>query len=87
MIGCSGDGRSSGASGGANSASGCGGVGVDVSVGSSSSLSPPKSSSGSSVGATMELGGVRLTGDVALYLARLGKTCSSNSARSQTTYF
>jgi len=63
---CSGSGRSTGGSRGANVG---GGVDVDVSAGSSSSLSPPKSSSGSRVGGTTELGGVRLTGDVTLYLA------------------
>jgi hypothetical protein len=44
-----------------------------VSVGSSSLLSPPKLSSRLKVDATTELGGVGLTGDVALYLAWPGK--------------
>ena len=54
--GCSGGGRSTGASGGTNLSNVGGGVDGDVSVGSSSSLSPPKLSSGSRVGATTELG-------------------------------
>jgi len=80
----SGGGGSTGGSGGGGNVGGV--VDVDVS-GSSSSLSPPKLSSGSRVGATTGFGGVRLTGDVALYLARPGKTRSSNSARSQMMYF
>jgi hypothetical protein len=48
-------------------------IDVDVSVGSSSPLSPPKLSSRLKVDATTELEGVGLTGDIALYLAWPGK--------------